>query len=123
MDEKQILTCIICPVGCRLEASIDDDKIINVTGNKCSRGITYAQNELTNPLRSLTSTIRIKGGEIKLLPVKTNGGVSKHLLMDIMSVINKLIVEAPIELGQVIVPNILGTGVDIVSTRPVNKDL
>lgn len=123
MPEKRVLTCIICPVGCRLEACLEKNKEIKVSGNNCSRGISYAQNELTNPLRTLTSTVRINGGEIKLLPVKSKSEVSKHLLKDMMLIINQVSVDAPVELGQVIIPNILESGVDIISTRPVNKTM
>ena len=114
---KKELVCIVCPRGCHL--TIDENN--NVTGNSCSRGVTYAINEITNPLRMLTSTVFIKSELIKRLPVITSKEISKNLIFDVMKEINKVRVEAPIKMHQVIIKNVLGTGADIIATREVLK--
>lgn len=114
---KKELVCIVCPRGCHL--TIDENN--NVTGNSCQRGVTYAINEITNPLRMLTSTVFIKSELIKRLPVITSKEISKNLIFDVMKEINKVRVEAPIKMHQVIIKNVLGTGADIIATREVLK--
>lgn len=121
MSETRKLTCIVCPRGCQIKAVCEDGKLVEITGYTCPRGKEYAESECLKPVRTLTTTIRIDEGEILLLPVKTEKPVNKHLLMDMMTVINNVRVKAPVSLGQVIIPNILETGVDIVATRPVKK--
>ena len=79
---KKQLICIACPMGCHLEIDIDDD--YKVTGNKCKKGIEYGKKELINPTRIITSTVVIKGGIYKRLPVKTDGEISKKLIFEVM---------------------------------------
>lgn len=114
------MICIVCPLGCQLDVELEYGVVSKVSGNMCSRGKTYAETECTNPKRTLTTTIRIEGGEIPLLPVKTKDPVSKYLLMELMEAINKISVTAPITMGEVIVQDILGTGADLIATRSVN---
>lgn len=111
------LICIVCPKGCHLK--IDDQ--MNVTGNGCKRGIDYAKNEVTNPTRMITSTVKIKNGEIDRLPVRTNKPISKSKIFEVMKYLNNVEVSAPINIGEVIVSHILDTDVDIISTRKVDK--
>lgn len=107
------LICITCPRGCHLE--VDDN--MNVTGNFCPRGAKYAIDELTNPKRMVTSTVKVEDGELKRLPVMTSSPIPKDKIFDVMEEIKKVSVKAPLELGSVIIENILGLGVNIVSTR------
>lgn len=118
MNKKEMV-CIVCPIGCRLTVTKDDSKPLgySVTGNTCNRGIDYGIKELTNPTRVITSTIKIKNAHLKRLPVKTNGAIAKDLNFECMKVINSIEVEAPVEVGEVIVKNILNTGVDLVASR------
>lgn len=115
-----MLTCIVCPTGCQIEVVINDGDLW-ISGYKCVRGKAYAQSECTHPVRTLTTTVRVDNGEIKLLPVKTKTPVDKHLLMDIMEILNQTRVEAPVSIGQIIIENVLGTGVDIIAGRPVKR--
>lgn len=108
------LVCIVCPMGCRLEV---EESNMAVSGNQCPRGEVYAKNELTAPKRVVTSTVKVKGGIHKRLPVKTNGDIPKELIFDCMQEINKIRIESPIKVGDIVINNILGTGVDIVATR------
>ena len=109
------LVCIVCPRGCRLQ--IDETQDLRVTGNGCKRGIEYAKAELTSPVRTLTSTVKIVGGCHPRLPVKTNRPIPKKLLRAAMETLNTLTVYAPISLGDVIIKNIAESGADLIATR------
>lgn len=109
--------CIECPKGCSL--TIDDN--LNVTGNTCPRGALYAKNEVTNPMRMLTSTVKLQSENLERLPVITSAPIPKKMMFDIMTELAKVEVSAPIEVKQVVVSNILGTGVDIVASRTIEK--
>ena len=109
------LICIVCPKGCHLK--VDDN--LNVTGNGCNRGITYAKDELTNPTRIVTSTVKVNGGKLSRVPVVTSKPVPKNKIMEVMEEINKVQVNAPIYIKDIIISNVLGLGVDIVATRSV----
>lgn len=111
------LICIICPRGCRLE--VDDN--LNVTGNSCPRGVIYAKNELTHPTRTLTSTVRVISKEEALLPVKSKDPLPKEKIFAAMEIINRTCVKAPIEIGDVIIKDILNLGVDIVATKDIDR--
>lgn len=111
------LICIVCPKGCHLK--VDDN--LNVTGNACARGVKYGIDELTNPTRMVTSTVVITNGEISRLPVVTSAPIPKGKIMEVMEVINKTVVEAPVRVKDVIVPNVLNLGVNILATRDVEK--
>ena len=109
-------TCIICPRGCSL--SVDDN--MNVTGNTCPRGKQYAISELTNPVRTITSSVRVNNREDLLVSVKTSGNIPKGKIFEVMEEINKLSVSAPTRIGDVVKANILGLGVDIVITKNID---
>ena len=110
-------TCIICPRGCRLQ--VDDN--MNVTGNTCPRGKDYAISELTNPVRSITSSIRVRNRDDLLVSVKTSGQIPKGKIFDVMEEINKVEIKAPVKIGDVVIKNVLSLGVDIIATENVNK--
>lgn len=109
-------TCIICPRGCRLK--VDDE--MNVTGNFCIRGKQYAISELTNPVRTITSSIRVNNREDLLVSVKTSGPIPKGKIFEVMKAIDKLSVAAPTKIGDVVAANILGLGADIVITKNID---
>ena len=116
MDKE--LICICCPKGCHLKV---DREAKSVSGNGCSRGLEYGINEVTNPVRVITSTVKVKNGELPVVPVKTNKPIPKGLNFKCMEEINKSEVNAPVKIGQVIIKNVLGTGADIVATRNVKE--
>lgn len=111
------LICILCPRGCRLQ--VDDD--LNVTGNFCPRGIIYAKTEMTNPTRVLTSTVKIKAKNAVRLSVKTSQAVPKGKMFDCMRELDKVMVEAPIHIGDVVIHNICDTGVNVVATKDIEE--
>lgn len=110
------LTCIICPRGCRLKI----DEQMNVTGNSCPRGANYAINEITNPTRTVTSSIRVSNREYTLVSVKTDKPIPKAQIFAVMEEINKLSVIAPTKIGQVVKSNILGLDCNIIITKNID---
>ena len=120
-SDKRELICISCPLGCQLSVDVSDGKPVSVSGNQCKRGIVYAESEILNPRRILTTTIRIKGGVVSQLPVRTKEPISKDLMMQAIRELRKYEVNAPVELGEVIVSDLLGTGVDVIASRTVVK--
>ena len=100
------LTCIGCPMGCQLTAVMDGSRVTEVTGNTCPRGDAYARKECTHPARTVTGTVRVTGGLLPVVSVRTRALCRVHLT-------------APVHAGDVVIPNVLGTGVDVVATRSV----
>jgi CxxC motif-containing protein len=115
------LICIGCPIGCELQVKLDSNEIIEVTGNTCKKGEEYAKKECTNPTRIVTSSVGIKNGEIGMVAVKTERDIPKDKILDCIKALKGIVVNAPINIGDVIVENILDTGVNIVATRKVAK--
>ena len=108
------MICIVCPVGCRMEV---DEVTYDVGGNKCPKGAVYGKKELVSPTRIITSTVKINNAIHNRLPVKTSSEVPKEKIFEIMRVINKFEISSPVYVGEVLIKNVLGTGVDIVATR------
>ena len=117
--ETRTLTCISCPMGCPLTVEMDGDEIISVTGNTCKRGDVYARKEVTAPTRIVTSTVKVTNGSADMVSVKTKTDIPKDKIFDCVKCLKGVSVEAPIHIGDVIIPNAAGTGVDIVATKDV----
>ncbi len=109
------IICIVCPKGCHL--SVDENNGYAVTGFGCERGVAYGKKELTNPTRVITSTVKIKGGIHHRLPVKTSSDIPKGLIHAAMALLDGVEMESPVHVGDVVVPDICGTGVSFVATR------
>ena len=116
---KKNITCIVCPVGCNLQISYKRGKVVEVSGYTCKRGMDYGWAEATNPVRVLTTTVRLEGGRLPVLPVKSEKPLPKCLLFECMKVLNSIKLEAPVDLGDIVVENILDSGVNIVATRSI----
>jgi CxxC motif-containing protein len=115
--EEREIVCIVCPTGCRIRVSGAGRKSFRIRGNECKRGEEYALKEITDPRRTLITTVRIDRAPLTRLPVRTNREIPKSSIFPCMEVINRIQVEAPVEIGQVIIPDILGTGADVVASR------
>lgn len=111
---KEII-CITCPKGCHLE--VDEEHDYAVTGNSCPRGAEYGRNELLHPVRTVTSTVRVEGAAIARLPVKTDRPLPKEKMFQCMALLDGVTAQAPVQVGQVLLENILDTGVNIVCTK------
>ena len=111
------LICIVCPKGCHLK--VDEENGYKVTGNGCPRGAGYGEKELVNPTRVITSTVRVEAETARRVPVKTNGDIPKWKICDIMDELTKVTAKAPVNVGDVVIKDVLGLGVDIVATKKV----
>lgn len=121
MEEKK-LTCIGCPMGCLLSVLVDGQEVVSVSGNTCKRGEIYARKEVTNPTRIVTSTVRVQGGSIDMVSVKTKEDIPKEKIFDCVKALKNTCVEAPVYIGDVIVSNVADTGVDVIATKNVEKN-
>jgi CxxC motif-containing protein len=116
VPKEQGITCIMCPLGCFMTVTIDDTgEVSGVVNNLCKEGEKYAISECKFPGRTLTTTVLTEGSQQKLLPAKSNRPIPKERLMEAMSSLSGIKVKPPIKMGQVIVPNIIGTGVDLIA--------
>ena len=114
---KRELTCVACPLGCAITVEYEGTEVFSVTGNTCKRGDAYARTEIVNPTRNIASTVKVVGGVHPVVPVKTSAPIPKTMIFDCMKEINAVSVTAPVTIGQVIIPTVLNTGVDIVATN------
>ena len=102
-------------MGCHMEVSLSDGKVTGVTGNTCKRGANYAVDEVTNPRRTLTSTVKTDKGI--MLSVKTADAISREKIADAMKELSSVTVKTPVKIGDVILENICGTSVSVIATK------
>lgn len=114
------LICICCPMGCRMTVEKDGDGFV-VTGNTCPRGKKYAIEELTAPVRTVTSSVKVEGGDCEMVSVKTDKPISKTLVFESLKALSGLTVTAPLKIGDTILSEVAGTDVNFIATRNVNK--
>ena len=114
---KRELNCIGCPMGCPVTVEMDGREIVSVSGNTCPRGDAYARKEVTNPTRIVTSTVKVEGGLVEMISVKTKEDIPKDKIFDCMRALKGITVKAPVHIGDVILADAAGTGVDVVATR------
>lgn len=119
MMEKRELICIGCPLGCMITVEMEGTEVKNVTGNTCPRGKSYAEKEVTNPMRIVTSSVRVSGGEKVSVSVKTKSDIPKGKIFDVARALKDVVAEAPVKIGDVLVEDAAGTGVEIVATSNV----
>jgi CxxC motif-containing protein len=117
--ETRELTCIGCPMGCAVKVTMDGSEVIKVEGNTCKRGDDYARKEVTNPTRIVCSSVPVSGGYPAQVSVKTQKDVPKSKIADVMKSLKGVSCKAPVKIGQVIVENTAGTGVNIVATKNI----
>lgn len=107
--------CIVCPNGCSLHA-VEENGEITVTGNRCPKGEEYARTELTNPVRTLTTSVATSFPERPVLPVRTSGAIPKRELKNAMKAVNAIVLDRPVSCGEVVAANFMGFGVDLIAT-------
>lgn len=117
--ETREMVCINCPLGCMLTVTKENDGTVTVTGNTCPRGATYGKTELTDPRRTVTSTVRIKGQKNAVVSVKTAAPIPKGKISECMEALKNVEVSEPVTIGQVILENVADTGVAIIATKNV----
>ena len=98
---------------------MENNEVVSVTGNTCKRGDVYARKEVTHPTRIVTSTVRVENGEIAMVSCKTQNDIPKEKIFDIMKEINKVTVKAPVKIGDVLINDVAGTGVNVIATKDV----
>ncbi len=114
------IKCIRCPLGCNLKIKVTENGI-EVEGNKCPRGREFAEQEIKNPMRILCTSVKVIGGKLPLVSVKTSSPIPRSKIKEVMERIKKLSVKAPVRIGDIIEKNILGLGADLVATRDCEK--
>ncbi|MEZ4668454.1 MAG: DUF1667 domain-containing protein [Anaerolineae bacterium] len=111
--------CIGCPLGCRLEVEADDDTIVEIRGFSCKKGKEYAEQEHTDPRRMVTTTVMVIDGLWPRLPVRTAQAVPRDMVQAVCDALREVTLLAPVEMGQVIATNILGTDIDVIASRDI----
>lgn len=117
---KKSLICIGCPLGCMMTATLEYEAVIAVEGNTCGNGEKYAIREITSPARIVTSTIKVIGGDVQVLSVKTKDEIPKEKIFNCIEALKDLEVSAPVKVGDIILRNVADTGIDIVATKCVD---
>ena len=119
MIAERNITCIVCPIGCKILVKTDGAQFEIVGGNKCKRGIEYSRSEALDPRRMLTTSVLVNDGEWPLVSVKSSKPVPKEKLFSILKEIKRMVVNAPVRSGQIIIKNTANTSIDIVATKTV----
>jgi len=115
------IVCVACPIGCEIDVQVAENGELKISGNRCKRGYEYAKDEVTDPKRVLTMSVKVEDGEIELVSVKTDGVIPKKLIPQAIEFLKTLKISAPVNAGDVLVEDLLGTGVKVVATRTVPK--
>lgn len=120
-EEKSVtLTCIRCPKGCQVTVTLEGGQVTAVTGNGCPRGDAYARKEVTDPTRVVTTVVPVSGsGVARMVSVKTAGDVPKAKVLDVVRALSGVSMVAPVHIGDVVLADVCGTGVDVVATKDV----
>ena len=116
---EQAITCINCPVGCRMQVTVENGVVTSVKGNSCKRGDTYARQECVAPMRMVTAVVTLHNRKTPL-SVKTCTPIPKEAIFDCMRAIQQAEPSAPVRIGQVVCPNVCGTGVDVIATKNID---
>ena len=115
--EHQI-TCINCPVGCRMQVTVEDGQVVGITGNTCKRGVAYAEQECVAPQRMVTAVVAVADRKTPV-SVKTRTPIPKKDIAACMAEIEALKLTAPIQIGEVVIENVCGSGVPVIATKTV----
>ena len=118
MIEKELI-CVTCPMGCRITVTMEGKEVLSVKGNTCPRGDIYARKEVTHPTRIVTTSVRVEGGVIGQVSVKTASDVPKEKMFDVVRDLKCVEVKAPVHMGDVVLKDAAGTGVDVIATKNV----
>ena len=117
--KKRELICIGCPMGCPIVVEMEDGKVLSVTGNTCPRGESYARKEVTNPTRIVTTTVRVDGGKVPMINVKTERDIPKDKIFECIAALRGVTMKTPVHIGDIILENVADTGVNIVAAGNV----
>jgi CxxC motif-containing protein len=120
--EKTHFVCVVCPIGCEIDVVHDGSKIISMEGNKCEKSKEFVSQELIEPMRILTTTVRIEGSRWPVIPVRTDKAVPKRLFPQVMKRLRRMTLQAPVNMLDVVVRDILRTGANVIATRTMPRE-
>jgi len=120
MGEMEIV-CEVCPAGCLVRAIFENAELIEATGNRCEKGEQFVMQEIEDPLRILTTTVKVRNGELEVVPVKTDRSIARNILFKAAELLAGIRLEAPVEAGQVVVENLLSTGARVITTKRIAR--
>ena len=120
MTETRELICINCPLGCGLTVTLKDGDVVKVEGNTCPKGEAYGKKEVTDPTRIVTSTVRVSGGVLPVVSVKTASDIPKEKIMDCANALKNVKIQAPVSIGDVVVEDVCGTEVSVIATKNIS---
>ncbi|MEJ5200723.1 MAG: DUF1667 domain-containing protein [Anaerolineales bacterium] len=121
METTEKMICITCPKGCTLEVTHDGQTVLKVEGSGCKRGKDYVERELKDPRRMVASTVRVRGGTHPLLPVYTSAPFPKPRIQELLAELRKIEIKAPVKMGEVVLADALGEGIDILASRDMPR--
>lgn len=121
----ETFSCTTCPSECSLSVTADRDGsdepcVLSVTGNRCARGEAFARQEIVRPVRVLTTTVLVNGGDERLLPVRTAAPIPRDLSVEAMRSLRSVVVDAPMRMGDTVLADVLGTGVDVIASMDID---
>jgi CxxC motif-containing protein len=116
MEEKNFI-CTACPTGCKLIVRMEGNEVVKILGHRCRKGETYGRQEAIAPQRMVASTVKVPNGFHPLLPVYTKGAIPKQRIPEVLEKIRAIEVLAPVKAEDVIIANVIGTGVDVIASR------
>jgi CxxC motif-containing protein len=119
--EKKHFVCVVCPIGCEIDVVHDGSKIISMEGNKCEKSEEFVSQELIEPMRILTTTVRIQGSRWPVIPVRTAKSVPKRLFPCIMRQLRHIELQAPVNMLDVVISDVMHTGANVVATRTMSR--
>jgi CxxC motif-containing protein len=120
--EKTHFVCVVCPIGCEIDVVHDGSKIISMEGNKCEKSKEFVSQELIEPMRLLTTTVRIEGSRWPVIPVRTDKAVPKRLFPQVMKRLRRITLQAPVNMLDVVVRDILRIGANVIATRTMHRE-
>jgi CxxC motif-containing protein len=120
--KKRHFTCVTCPIGCEIDVEVQDGDIVSMEGNKCKKSEDFVLQELKEPMRVLTTTVRVNGARWAMLPVRTDKSIPKRLFFQVIGELSDVELQAPVKISEVILKDVAGTDANIVATRTMKKE-
>ena len=120
--EKKHFVCVVCPIGCEIDVVHEGSTIVSMEGNKCEKSVEFVSQELIEPMRILTTTVRIQGSRWTVVPVRTDRAVPRRLFPRIMKRLRLVELQAPVNMLDVVLRDILHTGANVIATRTMPRE-
>jgi CxxC motif-containing protein len=121
--ERRHFTCVTCPVGCEMDVEVKDGEVLSIEGNRCAKGEEFVLQELREPMRILTTTVRINGAKWAMLPVRTDKPIPKRLFFEVVSELANLELQAPVKVSKVIMTDVADTGANVIASRNMRRQV